>query len=80
MHILPITSAKPHSRPNFQARVPKPLVKQMLGKTDALANLEIKTAKGLLFTVPAAVAAKLYAKDPSAELDEKQLLFRIIKI
>ena len=30
MHILPITSAKPHSRPNFQARVPKPLVKQML--------------------------------------------------
>ncbi len=73
MHILPITSAKPHSRPNFQARVPKPLVKQMLGKTDALANLEIKTAKGLLFTVPAAVAAKLYAKDPSAELDEKQL-------
>ena len=73
MHILPITSAKPHSRPNFQARVPKPLVKQMLGKTDALANLEIKTAKGLLFTVPATVAAKLYAKDPSAELDEKQL-------
>ena len=73
MRILPITNTKVQSKPVFHARIPKPLVKQMIGKTEALTNLEIKSAKGFLFTVPAAAAAKLYAKDPSAELDEKQL-------
>ena len=73
MHILPITSAKPQSRPNFQARVPKPLVKQMLNKLEPLTNLEIKSARGLVYTVPAMAAAKLYAADADKEADEKEL-------
>lgn len=73
MHILPITSAKPQSRPNFQARVPKPLVKQMLNKLEPLTNLEIKSARGLVYTVPAMAAAKLYAADADKEASEKEL-------
>ena len=79
MHILPITSAKPQSRPNFQARVPKPLVKQMLNKLEPLTNLEIKSARGLVYTVPAMAAAKLYAADADKEADEKELREKFTK-
>lgn len=62
MRILPITNTTVQTKPAFQARIPKQLVKQMLGKTEPLAELNIKTM-GIVCTVPAAAAVKLYSSD-----------------
>ena len=67
MHILPVTNRTTLTKPAFQAKVPKQLVKQMLGKTEPLVNLNVKTAAGMIFTVPAAVAAKLYGAESEKE-------------
>lgn len=62
MRILPITNTTVQTKPAFQARIPKQLVKQMLGKTEPLTELNIKTM-GIVCTVPAAAAVKLYSSD-----------------
>lgn len=61
MRILPVTNKTTPTKPAFQARIPKSIVKQMLGKTETLTNLDIRTTAGVVFSVPAAAASKLYA-------------------
>ncbi len=75
MRVSPITNTTPQPKtsPAFQARVPKNIVKQLMNKTEALQSINILSKTGIMFSVPAAAAAKLYADSSDKQIDDSVL-------